>query len=229
MTAEQVELGEDLRPVSWPMVGVHVGLIVIIFGAIYTSQIEMRGMVPTAEWAGYIAVGLALVLVGVIPAADISSAASRGLLALGAAMALYLGSTPWLADLPGGAFLMESPVGQAMPAVAHLGVVIAGVFLGLQAALNRRILPRRVPFRMATVVAVLILLFLGIVAWLALRNIYDLSMTTGPSVLIFRTVAYGLLMVVALTIPGVRTVRRAPHIYLGLALIGAVVRNLVVS
>lgn len=229
MTAEQIELGEELRPVSWPMYGVHVGLVVIIFGAIYTSQIEMRGMVPAAEWLGYVAIGLALVLVGAIRSADISSVGSRGLLALGAAMALFLGSTPWLADLPGGGFLMDSPLGQLMPALAHLGVVITGLFLGLQAVIDRRVLPRTAAFRPSVVVAVILLVALSAVMWLALRNVYDLSMTTGPSVLIFRSVAYGLLMLVALTIPGVRSVGRAPHIYLGLALIGAVVRNLVVG
>ncbi len=222
-------MGEELRPLSWPMVGVHAGLIAIIFGAIYTSQIEMRGMVPAAEWVGYVAVGLALVLTGVIRAVDISSAASRGLLALGGAMALYLGATPWLADLPGGGFLIEGPMGQLQPGVAHLGVVIAGLSLALQAAIDRKVLPRRVPFRPATVAAVVVLVIAGMIAWFALRNIYDLSMTTGVSVLAFRTIAYGLLVVVCLTIPGVRSVRRAPHIYLGLALIGAVVRNLVVS
>lgn len=227
MAAEQVEIGEELRPLSWPMFGVHAGLIVVIFGAIYTAQVQ--GAVSRMEYAGYALVGLALVLMGVIPAWDIRSTASRGLLALGGAIALYLAYDPQLAGLPGGGVLMESPAAQLQPSIAHLGIVIAGLFLGLQAAIDRSVLPRRVPFRPALVSAVMLLLTLTGIMWLALRNFYDLSMTSSPSLLVFRSVAYGLLMFVCLTIPGVRSVRRAPHVYLGLALIGAVVRNLMVT
>jgi hypothetical protein len=227
VAAEQVELGEDIRPTSWPMFGVHLGLITVCVASVYTAQVQ--GAVTKMDYAGYALIGLALVLIGAIRAVDIDSTASRGLLALGGAVALYLAYDPQLAGLPGGAAIAQSPVGQFQPSIAHLGVVVAGLALALQAAIDRRVLPRGVPFRRALLAAVLLLLALMAVMWGALRNIYDLSMTTSPGLLVFRTVAYGLLMFVCLTIPGVRSVGRAPHIYLGLALIGAVARNLLVT
>jgi hypothetical protein len=227
VTAERIEMGEELRPRAWPMSGVHAGVITVIFGAVYTAQVP--GAVTTMEYAGYGLIGLALVLAGGIRAVEIGSAGSRGLLALGGAIALYLAYDPQVMALPGGGMLADSPVGMLEPNVAHVGVMVAGLFLGLQAAVDRRVLPSHVPFRGALIVAVAGLVALGMITSALLGRIYDLSMTTGASVLAFRTVAYGLLMLICLTIPGVRGVRRAPHIYLGLALIGAVVRNLVVS
>ncbi|MFO8080697.1 MAG: hypothetical protein R6V07_10345 [Armatimonadota bacterium] len=227
MAAEQVDMAEELRPVAWPMYGVHVGLLIVVFGTVYTAQVQ--GAVTSLEYAGYAVIGLALLLTGSIRAVDIGSVGSRGLLALGAAVALYLAYDPQVMVLPGAGMLAETPVSALGPSMAHFGVVIAGLFLGLQAAVDRRALPRHVPFRAAVVVAVALLVGLSIITSTALGRIYDLSMTTGPSVLAFRAVAYGLLMIVCVTIPGVRRVSRAPHIYLGLALIGAVVRNLVVN
>lgn len=227
MAAEQVELGEELRPTSWPMFGVHLGLIAVCFGAVYTAQVP--GAVTKMDYAGYALVGFALVLMGAIQALDITSTASRGLLALGGAIALYLAYDPQLGGLPGGAAIAESPVGQFQPSVAHVGVVVAGLALALQAGVGRGILPREVPFRRALLAAALLLLALMAVMWGGLRSVYDLSMTTSPGLLVFRTIAYGLLMFVCLTIPGVRGAGRAPHIYLGLALIGAVARNLLVT
>ncbi|MBD3291442.1 MAG: hypothetical protein GF393_00850 [Armatimonadia bacterium] len=227
MAAEQVEIAEEMRPSWWPMVGVHAGLITVIFGAVYTTQVQ--GAVTKTDYAGYALIGLALVLMGAIRAIDIRSTASRGLLALGGAVALYLAYDPQLGGLPGGAAIAESPVGQFQPSVAHFGVVVAGLALALQAAVDRRSLPREVPFRRALLAGVVLLLALMAVMWGGLRSIYDLSMTASPGLLVFRTIAYGLLMFVCLTIPGVRGAGRAPHIYLGLALIGAVARNLLVT
>jgi hypothetical protein len=227
VAAEQIEVSEELRPRWWPMIGLHAGLITVIFGAIYTVQVP--GAVGRMEWAGYAAVGVALVLVGGVKAWDVRSPVGRGLLALGGAIALYLAYDPQLVGLPGGAALLESPVGELQPSLAHVGIVVAGVFLALQAVVDRRLLPAEVSFRASVLAAVLLLVGLTVVMWLGLRGVYDLSMTVSPAFVIFRTVAYGLLMFVCLTVPGVRAVARAPHIYLGLALLGAVVRNMMVS
>jgi hypothetical protein len=165
----------------------------------------------------------------VIPAWDVRSVSARGLLAMGGAIALYLAYDPQLAGLPGGGALVETPVANLQPSIAHFGVAIAGLFLALQAAIDRRILPREVPFRGALLAAALLLIAITAAMSLALSNIYDLSMTASPSVLVFRIVAYGLLMLVCVTIPGVRGAGRAPHIYFGLALLAAVARNLLVA
>ena len=210
------------------MIGVHLGLATVIFGAVYTSQIELRGMVPTLEWGRYGLVGLALVVVGIAPAWG-RSAAGRGLLALGAALALYLAYDPQLLGLPGGERLFETPLVMLEPSLAHVGIIVAAVFLAIQVAVDRRALPRPVPFRASLLIAGALLLGLMAIMWLAFRGLYDLSMVTSPTLLIFRTLSYGLLMLVCLTIPGMRGVGRWAHIYLGLALIGAVVRNMMVN
>ncbi|HCA45961.1 MAG TPA: hypothetical protein DEP45_01020 [Armatimonadetes bacterium] len=228
MAAETQEIAEneEPRPGWWPMIGVHIGLMIVIIGAIYTPQIEIRGMVPSLEWARYLLVGIAVVIVGLVPALDVRSAAARALLALGGAVALYLACMPQLDSLPGGAAIVGTPFAMLGPSVAHTGVVIAAIFLGLQAVVDRRALPRRVPFVSSVLVAGGLLLALMAIMWLSLRGVYDLSMTTSPLLLVFRTVMYGLLMLVCLTIPGVRGVGRSAHIYIGLALLAAVVRNL---
>ena len=229
MAAERVEIAEETRPAWWPMIGVHLGLAVVAFGAIYTSQIMIRGMVPRMEWVGYVVVGVALLVTGALPVAGFTSAAGRGLLALGATMLLYMAYEPQLVGLPGGERLLETPLVMFELSLAHVGIIIAGLFLALQVAVDRRMLPARVPFRAPLFAAMALLLALMGIMWLALRDVYDLSMTTSPSVLVLRTVAYGLLMLVCLTIPGVRGAGRTPHIYLGLALLGAVARNLLVN
>jgi hypothetical protein len=228
VAAETHEIAEnqELRPAWWPMIGVHLGLAIVIFGAIYTPQIEIRGMVPRMEWGRYLLVGLALLAAGVVRAWDARSASARALLALGAALALYLAYMPQLDALPGGAALVGTPLGMLGPSVAHVGVIVAAIFLGLQALVDRRALPRRVPFVPSLLVAAGLLLGLMAIMWLSLRGVYDLSMTTSPLLLVFRTVMYGLLMLVCLTIPGARGVGRAALIYLGLALIAVVIRNL---
>ncbi len=229
MAAERLEIAEETQPAWWPMIGVHLGLLVVLFGAIYTSQIEIRGMVPTLEWGRYGLVGLALVLVGVIPAWDVRSAAGRGLLALGAALALYLAYEPQLLGLPGGERLFETPLVNLEPTLAHVGIVIAALFLGLQMAIGGRALPRKAPFRASLLVAAALLLGLMAIMWLAFRGLYNLTTITSPAVLVFRTLSYGLLMLICLMIPGMRGVGRWAHIYIGLALIGVVVRNLMVN
>jgi len=228
VAAERLETAEETPPAWWPMIGVHLGLATVIFGAVYTSQIELRGMVPTLEWGRYGLVGLALVVVGIAPAWG-RSAAGRGLLALGAALALYLAYDPQLLGLPGGERLFETPLVMLEPSLAHVGIIVAAVFLAIQVAVDRRALPRPVPFRASLLIAGALLLGLMAIMWLAFRGLYDLSMVTSPTLLIFRTLSYGLLMLVCLTIPGMRGVGRWAHIYLGLALIGAVVRNMMVN
>ncbi len=229
MAAERLEIAEETQPAWWPMIGVHVGLLVVLFGAIYTSQIEIRGMVPSLAWVRYGLVGLALVLVGLVRAWDVKSAAGRGLLALGASIALYLAYEPQLLGLPGGERLFETPLVLLEPTLAHVGIVVAALFLALQVAVDRRALPRKVPFRPSLLAAAALLLGLMAIMWLAFRGLYDLSVISSPAVLVFRALSYGLLMLVCLTIPGMRGVERWAHIYLGLALIGVVVRNLMVN
>ncbi len=225
MAAEQVEITEEMSPAWWPMIGVHAGLMAVCFGALYTKQVQ--GAVDTSEYAGYALVGLALLLLGVVRKWDLQSTGARATLALGGAMALGLAWEPQLSGLPGGGVLLATPIAHLQPSVAHLGVLLAGIFLGLQIAVDRRLLPREVPFRRALVAAVVLLLAMMGVMWLGLRNVYDLSMTSSPSVLVFRALAYGLLMLICLTVPGRRAVRGAPHIYLGLTLLAAVARNII--
>jgi hypothetical protein len=103
---------------------------------------------------------------------------------------------------------------------------VAVVFLAIQMAVDRRAMPAEVPFRGALLAAAVLMVALGVIMWLALRGLYDLSGTSGIALLSFRTVAYTLVMLVCLTASGMRGVGTLAHIYMGFALVAAVARNM---
>lgn len=228
MAAERIEIAEEMRPAWWPMVGVHAGLLTVAAGGVYTLQ--PPGFLDRMEYAGMALVGVALMLAAILTRRSTHGMVARGLLAVGGALLLYLAYDPQIVALTTAAALLESPVILYEPSLAHIGVVVAALFLALQAAVDRRLLPDRVEWRPAIVAAAALMLLLAAAMWLGLRNVYDLSGTASSlSLLAFRVVAYSLLMLVCVTSSGVRGVGVAPHIYFGLALIAAAARNMMVT
>ncbi len=219
-----MEIAQEMQPARWPMTGVHIGLAIVAVGAVYTLQ--PPGAFGTRELISFGVVGLALIGFGIIRWGRGTGAAGRGVLAFGAAIALYLAWDPQLASLPGLAGIGGGPLGGLEPSLAHIGAVMAAIFLALQMAVDRRAMPTEVAFRGALLAAALLVIALGVIMWLALRGLYDLSGTSGIALLSFRTVAYTLLMLVCLTASGMRRVGTLAHIYMGLALVAAVARNM---
>ncbi len=205
------------------MVGVHAGLLTLAFSILYTEQ--PPGWFEPTEYAGFGLIGLALVAFAIVRRRDTTGVVGSGLLALGAAAALWMSWDPQLAALPGLSAIAETGLGELNPSLAHIGVLIAALSLALQIAVDRRMMPREVPFGGGTIAAALLVLALGIIMHLALRGLYDLSGTSGIALLSFRTVSFTLLLLVCLVTSGVRGVGNWAHLYLGIALLGAVARN----
>ncbi|MGD9498698.1 MAG: hypothetical protein AB7Y46_20565, partial [Armatimonadota bacterium] len=132
----------------WPAIGVHAGLALVAASAAWTVQPE--GWFGRGEWLSFALVGLALLLAGGVGLVRGASGwVARASLALGAATALYLAYDPQLAAVPGLGALAMGPVGMLEPSLAHLGVLIAALFLALYHGFGRGALPGRVPFRSA--------------------------------------------------------------------------------
>ncbi len=218
-------MAHELRPVRWPALVAHVGLAMVAFSASYTRQME--GFFSRGEYAAFGLIGLAALIVALVWRGE----RARGTFAVGigglaAATALYLSYDPQLASLPGMSFIGMSPVGLLMPGLAHVGVLLAAIFVALQMAIDRRALQEDVPFRSATFAAAALVLALAGVMWLALHNIYDLAGTSGTAMLVFRVISYSVLMVVTMTLSGARGVGSLPQGLFGLSVLIAVARNL---
>lgn len=224
MSEEQVAITEETRAARWPMIGVHAGLLMVAFGALYTPQ--PPGWFEPGEYVAFGLVGLALVVFAAFNRRGGAGIVGSGLLALGAATALWMSWDPQLASLPGLGVIGESALSALEPSLAHLGVLLALLSLLLQIAIDRRGMPREIPFAGAVAAASVLVIGLGILMTVVLSRLYDLSGTTGLGMLSFRTVSFALLMLVCATISGLRGVRSWPHLYVGLALLGAVARNL---
>lgn len=224
MWPERERIGEEMRPARWPAIVAQAGLLVVAFSAAYTMQPE--GMFSRGEWVAFGIIGLAALVVGIAcRGEDARGVLGAGTLGLVGAAALYLSYDPQLASLPGMSGLGMGTVGLLKPSLAHVGVILAALFLAVQLGVDRRALADRVPFRGAVVAAALLVLVLAGVMWLGLHNIYDLSGTSSIGELIFRTLAYTVLMVTCLTLSGARGVGGAAHLYMGAALLIAVARN----
>ncbi len=223
------------------MLGVQVGLIVVAFSTAYTPQPE--GWLSTRRWLAIGLIALIVLLGGVLHLLGRSRARYAGaILALGAAVALYVAYEPQLGALPGLGFFAEGSMAALEANLAHLGALVAGVFLAVQWAVDRRALPRMAPFANALVATAVFVMALGGVMWVALHGIYDLSGASGIVVLGFRVVSYTLVMLACMMLPGPRgseaadpTLRAAPavlmerclpHLYLGGALLVAVARGM---
>lgn len=211
-------------PAKWPGIGGHVGLLLVAFSAAWTIQPE--GWFNRGQWLSFALIGLMVLVSGIQAlrgrAAILSTSA---LLALGAATALYLAYDPQLTALPGLAVLGEGPVGALEPSLAHLGVLIAGVFAALYVCLVRPRSSEEPPFAGAVIAAAVLVLVLAGIMWLALHNLYDLSGTSGIDMLTFRVVSFSLLLLSCLVLAPARGVYGVAQLYMGLALLVAVARN----
>lgn len=216
----QAEVGQTW----WPAVGVHVGLATVCYSAVYTIQPE--GWFSSRQWASFALIGVAaLVVAAVGRGRAASSQVGRLLLALGAATALYLAYDPLLDTLPGLSALTVGFLGQFEPGLAFVGVLVALVFWLAHRISNPG--PCVCPlYCKAIVVSAAAVLVLGLVMHLALSGIYDLSGTTSNLVVGFRVLQMASIMLVAIEMAGAVGVGALAHIYVGLALLAAVARNL---
>jgi len=212
----------------WPALGLHLGLLIVCTGCAYT--IHPEGWFSTRQWASFGLIGVVLLAVAAFTRGRAATTSpGRMLLALGAATALYLAYDPLLADLPGLSALTIGFLGRFNPGLAMVGVVVVLLAWVLHLVVQPRCEARVCALRTAVLVALGLVLGLALVMQLALSPMYDLSGTTGNAELAFRLVQVAILMLAAVELSGAPGVGAMAHCYVGLALLVAVARNLMVS
>lgn len=212
----------------WPAVGLHLGLLIVCAGCVYT--IHPEGWFSTRQWASFALIGLVLLAAAALTRGRVAAGyGGRMLLALGAATALYLAYDPLLADLPGLSALTVGFLGRFNPGLAIIGVLILLLTWVLGLVVQPRCEGRVCALRVAVLVALGLALGLALVMQLALGPLYDLSGTTGNAELAFRLVQVAIVILASAEMSGAAGVGAAAHCYVGLALLIAVARNLLMS
>jgi hypothetical protein len=214
------------KPTAYLAVGVHLGFLLICASAVITRQMPDF---PKRAWIAPILVGLTLLIAFAATRGRFALTEwGKGLLALGLGVAFGLTYDPQLANLPGLSGVSDSALGQYNPSLANVGVLLVLVFWGLIAATGgeSRLGPR--PFRRSAVISFVLIAATAVFAYWFLGLYYDLE---GP----FHTIdvmqkgfQYLVLILAAVGLSGGIGVRGWAHLYVGLALLAAFVRNLLV-
>lgn len=218
---------DRVRP-WWPAVGLHLGLLTVCGGCVYTVHPE--GWFSARQWIAYGFIGVLLLAAAAFTRGR--AAATQGgrmLLALGAATALYLAYDPPLADLPGLSALTVGYLGRFNPGLATLGVALLLLTWVLTMVVEPRCDAQVRGLRIAVLVALGIVLGIALIMQLALGQLYNLTGTTGNLELAFRVLQAAIVMLAALEMSGTAGVGAVAHCYVGLALLAAVARNLLIS
>jgi hypothetical protein len=207
-----------------PAIGMHVGLAIVCASALYTAW--QPTIITLPQWAVMILVGATLVGVGL--------SRRRGLeckswvqLALGLAglLVLRLCYEPQIGGIPRLGEELPQAFRDAYPSIALVGTAIAVVcWLAYRSAGGERGLTPP-SFRHSAAGAAGLVMLLALVAFFILHRTHDL-----PASELLRPVLAaaqgGGLVVVLVGIGGGPGVRKSPHLYLGLTLLLAFVRNL---
>lgn len=211
-----------------PAVGFHLGLLIVCVGCVYTVQPE--GLLSTRQWAAFALVGVVLLAAAAITRWRIgATCAGRMLLALGSATALYLAYDPLLADMPGLSALTTGFLGQFNPGLAMIGVVVMLVAWALQLVVRPERAENVRRLRIAVMVASGLVLVLALIMQLALSSLYDMSGTTSNAELVFRLIQVAIVILASTELSGAPGVGALAHCYVGLALLMAAARNLLMA
>ena len=211
-------------PTPWLALGIHLGLGLVCFSAVYTRQ---PADFTVLRWAGVAAVGLVLIVSAAITKGIVAlQQTGRLLLALGAGLAMSLSFEPQLAELPGLGEKMGPVWAELFPSVATVGVGLAfGFWLLFYLADGERGL-HPIPFRHSLTLTAGLLVGLAGVMYIALNPLYGLDGGRATIAVVFTLIQYTALLVAVLGSCGGPGVRAWPFYYIGAALLAAVVRNL---
>lgn len=224
----------DLQPISYPSqtrtqaipgaVGIHVGLAILCFSTVYSSWQRVIFTLP--QWGAVLLVAAALLYAGLRrgPRTAVRTW-SRLLLALGGVMAFRLAYSPSLDSIPRLAEELPAALLETYPGIGLIGVAVALVFWGLWASAGGHLPLGIIPFRKSILLAGGLAVGCALLAYFLLRGPHDLfvSESLGPILRILQVTGLSAMLV---SIGGGAGVGRAPHIYIGLSLIAAFIRNI---
>lgn len=199
----------------------HAGLAVIAAAAIYSLQPALS----LKQWLPYLLVALAMLISALATRGRFSGTAGGKLLvALGASLALRLAHEPQLASIS--ALSHISWLGITGLGISVVGVLLAaiggyGYIVKCPADQGAEIVAS---FRWALHIMLILIVGLGLVSFFGLRQFYEIDRACLGT-LIAGVLQYYWLGLSMLSASGEKYVGAAPHIYLGIALILAFIRN----
>ena len=206
--------------------GLHLGLLLVAVSAVLSRPPAGLGL---GHVTVLVLVGLALLIWAALERSGGSSSAFRAATALGAALLLGLARTPRLTlpapDEPHLSGAMRWAVqlfSQPPLTLAAVGALLACLCWFVMRASGGRALIRREPFQVAVIWAGLMLVAFSLLLYLVLQPLYGISgRELGTWAAVMRAVYLVALLVPTLAATGGPLVRRAPAVYLGLALLAA--------
>lgn len=210
----------------WLALGIHLGLGLVCFSTVYTRQ---PADFTVLRWTGVAVVGLVLIVLAVITKGLVAlQQTGRLLLALGAGLAMSLSFEPQLAGVPGLREKMGAVWAELYPSVATVGVGLAFGFwlLFYLADGERGLYP--IPFRRSLTLTAGLLVGLAGVMYIALNPLYGLDGGQATITVVFVVIQYAALLAAVLGSCGGPGVRAWPFYYIGIALLAAPVRYLMI-
>ncbi len=212
------------NPARWLALGIHAGLLLVCFGAIYTRQLGNFSML---RWAGIALLGFALL---------VSAAATRGRVALtrwgrlslglGAGVLLTLAYEPQLADMPLLAGTGIAGLANLEPSVGTVGVGLVLVFWLLFEFAGGELGLAPAPFRRSILGVGGLLSGLALVMYVVLSSVESVASGDPTRFVVFTVVQYILLLAGVVSSSGGPGVRGWMHFYVAAALLAVVARNL---
>ena len=205
-------------------VGIHLGLGIVCFSAVYTGWQTV--IITYPQWAVMLGVALVLAYAGLTPARGQARRLwVRLTLGLAGLLAFRLCYDPQIANIPRLGEELPRAFLDTYPGIALIGVVIALACWVLYRNAGGELGLGTIPFRRSVAAVLGLVVVLAVVAHLLLHGPHDLplSMTLRP---ILAVLQGGALVYVLLGIGGGPGVGRAPHIYFALTLALAFARNM---
>lgn len=215
------------RAAVWILAGfTHLGLLAICGSAVYTLQ---PADFTRRQWAA-LALAAALALVHVVSTRGRGAASvfGKSLTALMAGVTLSLSYDPQLANWPAIGERIPLWLTAANPGLATLGVLLAGVSGTVYLAAARRDHGQSgaVPYLRPIFLAAVLVVALGLGTYAALGRVYEMD-SLYLVMLISNAVQYAWLLGVVLGLAGRTGVGFSAQVYLALAVLAALLRNLV--
>jgi hypothetical protein len=212
-------------PQAWVLaVLTHVGLLTICVSAAYTLQ---PADFSRRRWAALALLAVAALFhAAVTRGRGASGAAGRSLTALLAGAVLSLSYDPQLANWPAIGEKLPLWLASANPSLATIGVVLAGACGAIYLATVHRHHRRRhpVPYVRVVLAAALLVVVMGVGAFLALSRVYELD-GLYLVMLLSNAVQYAWVLSIVLGMSGRVGVGATPQVYLALTVLAALARN----
>ena len=223
--AREIRVPKVEPPQALPAaLGIHVGLAIVCASAVYTTW--QRSIVTLPQWAAMLAVAFVLLATALPGGPDaVRRAVVRFTLALAGLLVFCLCYDPQIESFERVRDSLSATFLSTNPSIALVGVAIAFFSWLAYRSFGGERGSGAIPYRRSVTIATGLVILLALFMYAMLHDTHNLAASeTLKPVMVFAQ--GGALVVVLLGIGGGPGVRKAPHVYLALALIAAFVRNL---